>query len=998
MNKLFHSFIKVIICLYILFVSIGFQRSIAQDKIFILKGRVTNGEGKALPGVSISVKNTTINNVSDINGYFQANVSSGQVLVFSSIGFAGKQIKVSSAKMLQIVLDEDSKSLSDVVIIGYGKVQKKDLTGSIESISGKEIVKAMATNITEALNGRVSGVLVTKASNRPGADMNIQIRGASSFNYSNEPLYVIDGVPSQSGMRNLNSFDIESIDILKDASSCAIYGSRGAHGVVIVTTKGASKKEGFNIEYNASLGFKTPTRMPDMLGSKGNGMEYVKFRLAQWATKFGAASLSSPSFLTNEERNHIKYGEYYDWLREFSQNALTSNNSVLVSGGSKNTSYTFGVGYTKDGGIAGSENFNRITANIGLEHRLDNKIKIGINAYLSTNKINHGSTDALFSAYLIAPIVGRFQANGTPTFSHRPDGRVNPFIQDANTKNISDGWSTNVSTFAEYKPVKSIAFKSQFSAQYDGATSGTWDGTNSQYGQGIKLPNASRSEGLNKNWVWDNTVTYDAVINKIHKLNVIGLFSYQKDTHTASGMVGEGLPYESDWNAIQTADQITNVNSNYWEASMLSFMGRLNYVLLDRFLFTATARYDGTSRLAKNNRWGLLPSVAVGWQLKNEKFLENLGFVNNLKLRASWGKTGNNNVPYDVTLTNLGLGAYSLGGSGQKGFGLGNSIGNEDLKWEMTSEFNYGLDFGFFNNRISGSLDLYNRTTSGLIMQRQVAALNGYTNILQNIGSTSNKGIELGLNTVNISTANFRWTTNFTFSKNKNAILDLDGTKQSDLANRRFIGSPINVYYDVESAGIWQENEKDNAAKYNAAPGWPKIVDQNKDGIIDAKDYKILGAPVPNWTGGITNSFTYKNWEMSIFIYGRQGGLYSDPFTYFFTGINNQDWNKLAVPYWTPQNKNNKYPGIGLECLYTQVLAQVPGSFLKVQNITVGYSLDKELIKKINVKGIRFYAAVQNPFTFSSYLGSDPEIIGESLERQLSLFPLTATVGLNFKF
>lgn len=984
--------------LFILFISFGLQHAWGQNIAFILKGKITNVQMEALMGVNVINQESNVGTTTNANGDFQIKVLEGQSLNFSFIGYDFKQIKVANTGFLNIRLEENTKSLNDVVVIGYGKVFRKDLTGSIESISGKEIVKAMATDITEALNGRVSGVLVTKASNRPGADMNIQIRGASSFNYSNEPLYVIDGVPSQSGMRNLNSVDIESIDILKDASSCAIYGSRGAHGVVIITTKGALKKEGFNIEYNGSLGFKTPTRMPDMIGSKGNGMDYVNFRIAQWTTKFGAASLSSPSFLTNEERNHVKYGEYYDWLREFSQNALTSNNSILVSGGSKNTSYTFGIGYNRDGGIAGSENFDRLTTNIGLEQRLDNKIKIGINAYVSTNKINHGSTDALFSAYLIAPIVGRFQANGSPTFSHRPDGRVNPFIQNENTKNISDGWSTNVSTFMEYKPVKSIAFKSQFSTQYDGATSGTWDGTNSQYGQGIKLPNASRSEGTNKNWVWDNTVTYDAVFNKIHKINAIGLFSYQKDTHTSSGMVGEGLPYESDWNAIQTADQITNVNSNYWESSMLSFMGRLNYVLLDRFLFTVTARYDGTSRLAKNNRWGLLPSAAVGWQLKNEKFLENARFINNLKLRASWGKTGNNNVPYDVTLTRLGLGAYPLGGSGQKGFGLGNSIGNEDLKWEMTSEFNYGVDFGFFNNRISGSVDVYNRTTSGLIMQRQVAALNGYNNILQNIGSTSNKGIELGLNTVNISTANFKWTTNLTFSKNKNAILDLDGTKQSDLANRRFIGYPINVYYDVESAGIWQENEKDLAAKYNAAPGWPKIVDQNKDGIIDAKDYKILGAPIPNWTGGMTNSLSYKNWDMSIFIYGRQGGLYSDPFTYFFTGINNQDWNKLAVPYWTPQNKNNKYPGIGLECLYTQVLAQVPGSFLKVQNITVGYSVGKELIKKINIKGIRFYAAIQNPFTFSSYLGSDPEIIGESLEQQLSLYPLTATVGLNIKF
>jgi TonB-dependent starch-binding outer membrane protein SusC len=981
-----------------LFISFGFRHAWAQDSAYILKGKVTNVQLEALAGVNVIIQESNLGTTTDANGDFKIKALTGQTLIFSFIGHDSRQIIVANAGFLNIRLQENTKSLSDVVVIGYGKIPKKDITGSIVSLSAKEIAKAMPVNVTEALNGRVSGVLVTKASNRPGADMSIRIRGENSFNFSNEPLYVINGVPNQLGMRNLNPADIESIDILKDASSTAIYGSRGSNGVVIITTKGANKKEGFNIEYNGYAGIKTPTRIPDMLGNKGNGMEYLNFRIAQWKTKFGASSLSSPSFLTQDERRHVKYGEYYDWLREFSKDAITTNNSVLVTGGAKNTSYSFGLGAMKDGGIAGSENFERLTSNMGIEQRIDDKLKAGLNINISYNIINHGSSDALFNAYLITPIVGRFQADYTPTFSHRPDGRVNPFIQDENTKHISEGWAANVSTFLEYKPIKQLALKTLFASQYDGATSGTWDGTNSQYGQGIKLPNASRSEGFNKNWVWDNTVTYDAQINEVHKFNAIGLFSVQKDTHKSSGMVGQGLPYQSDWHAIQTANQITNVNSNYWESSMLSVMGRLNYSLLDKYLLTITTRYDGTSRLAKDNRWGLFPSAAIGWQLQKENFLSNVKFINGLKLRASWGKTGNNNVDHNVTLSRLGLSSYPFGGTGQKGFGLGGSIGNESLKWEMTSEFNFGLDFGFFNNRISGSLEIYDRKTADLIMRRQVAELNGYNSILQNIGSTSNKGIELSLNTVNISIANFTWKTNFTFSKNKNAIVDLDGTKQSDLANRRFIGYPINVYYDVEAAGIWQEDEKALAAGYSAAPGWIKVVDQDKNGTIDANDYKILGAPVPDWTGGITNTFNYKNWDMYIFAYTRVGGLYSDPFTFFFTGINNQDWNKLDVPYWTPENRNNKYPGIGLETLYTQVLAQVPGTFLKIQNITLGYSFKERVMKRLKTKGLRVYAAVQNPFTFSSYLGADPEIIGESLQTQLSLYPITASFGLNVKF
>jgi len=991
-----NTIVKNICILILLIISIGF--TCAQDSKFLLKGNVTDSRGETLPGVTMQIKGTTLGTVTDIDGKYEIDIAIGQTIICSYIGFETQEIQVKSSGILNIVMKEADQFLKDVVVIGYGTVQRKDMTGSIETLSSKEITKAMTVNVSEALNGRVSGVLVTKASNRPGADMTIQIRGLNSFNYSNEPLFVIDGVPSQSGLRTLNPEDIESIDVLKDASSCAIYGSRGSNGVVIVTTKGATKTEGFQIEYSGSIGLKTPTRMPDMLGNKGNGMEYVNFRIQQWTNKFGQSSLSTPAFLTEDERRHIKYGEYYDWLREFAEDGLITNHTITATGGSQNTSYTFGLGYMLDEGISGSEKFSRITSNIGIEQRMGDKIRMGINAYISYNLINHGSQDALYNAYLITPIVGRFNLDGSPTFSHRPGGRVNPFLQDKNYKNESDGWAVNTMAFLEYKPIKDLALKTQIAMQYDGATQGTWVGTDTQAGQGVKAPTASRSEGTNKNWVWDNTATYDKIISDKHRINAIGLFSLQKDTHKASGMTGEGMPYDSDWHAIHTADQITNVNSSYWESMMVSFMGRINYVLLDKYMFTLTGRYDGTSRLGKDNRWGLLPSAAIGWQLKNEEFMKNIDWLSGLKLRASWGKTGNNSVGHDVTLTKLDMSTYYLGGSGQKGFGIGKALGNKDLKWEMTSEFNYGIDFGFLDNRISGSVDVYFRKTKDLIFEKQIADVNGYSSVLENIGTTSNKGVELTINSLNISTKDFSWRTNLTFSLNKNKIIDLDGTKTDDLANRRFIGEPMNVYYDVEQAGIWQLDEKEEAEKYNSAPGWIKIVDRDENGVIDAKDYRILGAQMPDWTAGMTNTFTYRNWDLSIYAYTRVGGLYSDPFVFTFTGINNQDWNKLDVPYWTPENGNNKYPGIGLETLWTQVLSKTKGTFLKIQNITLGHTFSEKLLRKSGLKGLRTYISVQNPFTFSSYLGSDPEIIGEDLTKQLSLYPMTFTFGLNVKF
>lgn len=975
------------------------QPAAAQGKAFAVSGRVTDTKGAPVIGATITVDRTMNGTTTASDGSYRITVREGDLLRFSFMGCVTQEFTASAAlSHLDVTLEEDAQQIGDVVVIGYGAVQKKDLTGSIESLSGTEIAKAMTVNPADALNGRVSGVLVTKASNRPGADMSIQIRGLNSFNYSNEPLYVIDGVPSSSGMRHINPEDIESIDILKDASSCAIYGSRGANGVVIVTTKGVNNKEGFTIEYSGYAGLKTPTRIPDMLGSKGDGMEYVDFRIKQWTTKFGASSLSTDAFLTPNERRHIKHGEYYDWLREFSRNAVTTNHSLSASGSTASTSYTFGVGYMQDGGLAGSENFSRLTANVGLEYRVREKARIGMRAYMSHNKINHGSDEALLNAYYITPIVGRYEPDGTPTFSHRPGGRVNPFVQDANTKNESDGWSYNVSAYLSYTPVEHLTLKTQFATQYDGAVNGYWTGTDSQYGQGVKDPYATRSEGYNQNWVWDNTVTYENTFRDKHKLSVIALFSMQKDLHQGSGMTGEGLPYDSDWHAIHTAEQITNVNSNYWESAMVSVMGRVNYVFREKYLFTVTARYDGTSRLARGNRWGLLPSAAVGWSIRNENFLRDKEWLNTLKLRLSWGKTGNNNIGYNVTRTQLSLSPYMLGGSGIKGFGLGGSLGNENLKWEMTSEWNAGLDFGFLANRLTGMVDVYFRKTTDLIFQRQVADLNGYNSILQNIGTTQNRGVEFTLNSVNIDKRNFKWKTNLVFSLNRNKILDLDGTKTDDLANRRFIGKPMNVYYDVKQAGIWQEWEKDEAAKYSAAPGWPKIEDHYPDGVIDAKDMYILGTQSPDFTAGMTNTFSYKNWDLSVYVYAQFGGLYNDPFTYYFLGLNNQDWNKLSVPYWTPENKNNKYPGIGLDCLWTQVLSQVDGTFLKIQNITLGYSLPATALNKLRMKGLRVYLSVQNPFTFSDYLGSDPQVIGEELSRQLSLYPLTFTCGVNLKF
>ncbi len=987
--------IKIILLFLLLHVTLFAQEN-------VVNGVVTDNGGLPIPGVNVVVKGTTNGTITNIDGKYQitVNKTEGEILKFSFIGMVTKEVTIGSSTTINVQLETESFGIEEVVAIGYGTVKKKDLTGSIETVTGDELKKAMNTDITESLNGRISGVLVTKSSNRPGASMSMEIRGKNSINFSNEPLYVIDGIPSYSGMKHLNASDIESIDVLKDASSTAIYGSRGANGVVIITTKGSNIKEGVNtIEYSGNVGVKVATRIPDMIGNMGNGDEYVDYREALWRKKYGPNSLSRPDFLTLGEKTRIKNGEYYDWIREVSNPGLVTNHNLNSSAGFKNTTYAFGVGYTSDDGLVGNEKFERITANVRLDHKLSEKLKTGVTAYISKNKTNYGANGALMNAYLIPPIASPYDENFEQTFIVQPtSSKINPNIQAENNIREGTNFYSNFSGFLEFKPVSFISLKSMVAYQFDTGNYGEWIDVYTQQKSGVNPNEAYRGENNNNNIVWDNIITIDKKFNENNRLNVIGLFSLQKDTHLGSGMRGEDLPYDSYWHAIQTASEIRDVSSYYWESSLISYMLRANYTFHEKYMLTLTGRYDGTSRLQKENQWGFMPSVALGWQIKEESWLKDAEKVSNLRLRLSYGKSGNNNLRHDQTWTKLTQSRYTFGTNGENGFGISNEKGNSELKWEMTSEVNMGIDFGFFKSRVSGTIDIYSRKTEDLILKRAISAVNGYNSVFQNIGTTANKGFELGVKTVNISSQKFNWTTNLTFSLNRNKILELYGDNMDDLGNRWFIGEPIRVIYDFKQLGIWQEEEEDEAAKYGQSVGHIKVEDVNGDFSMDEKDYQIIGSPTPSWTAGMENRLEYRNLYLSIDMYARVGGLYNDQFAYMFTAWDNEHWNKLDVEYWTPENRSNKYQQVGAVSYYTQVLGKVSGTFLKVRNITFGYNFRESFLNRISLKDAQLYVAVQNPFTFTNYIGADPEIIGENVNSQLSLYPMTFSTGVNIKF
>lgn len=998
MSKM-NVFLRTILSLVFLLPLLAYADNHSVEQGNKVYGVVYDENKDPLIGASIVVENTTRGTITNMDGEFSLTVNTGEILVVSYIGFVSQEFKIERGdESMEIILIEDSQFMDELVVIGYGTVQKKDLTGAIQTLSSNDLVKALPINPAEALNGRIGGVEVRKSTNRPGSDVSILIRGMNSINYSNEPLYVIDGTPTTSGMKFINPSDIESIDILKDISSSAIYGSRGANGVVIITTKGASKKEGVNISYDGYMGVKTATRIPDMIGNKGNGLEYVNYRTKLWEKKYGVSSLMREDFLTDDEKHRIKHGEYYDWLREVAQTGTISNHNLTVSAGSNKLSYSFGVGYTDDKGLVGNERFQRITINSGLEYNSD-YFRSGVSMYGSINNRNEGANDALINAYFLPPIVSPYDNNGDLLFKVQPtSSRYNPFIDIQNTKRMNDATYTNINGFVEVLPFKNISLKSQISGQYDSYEAGNYFGTDTQARAGINSPVSSQSTGRNLNWTWDNIVTYNETLSNIHRFNFIGLLSVQKDTHKANSMGAEGLPYESDWYAIQTADKVMNVSSSYWESSLISLMGRLNYTLLDKYLVTVTTRYDGTSRLSSKNRWSVLPSVALGWHINNEDFMKDVDLISQLKLRIGYGKSGNNSVPHDVYLTKLAQSRYNFGSTGVNGFGVGGSKGNPNLKWEKTSELNIGLDFGLLNNRITGTVDVYNRKTEDLIFARSVSNLNGFNSVLDNIGTTGNKGIEMTLKSYNINKRDFTWQTDLTFSLNRNKIIDLYGDKKDDLGNRWFIGNPISVHYDFNFLGIWQEEEEELAKKYGQVPGHIKVEDVNGDFLLDERDYKIIGSPFPDWTAGMTNTFTYKNVDLSVYLYSRVGGVYSDDLVYMFTAWDNEHWNKIDVEYWTPENRSNKWPQVGAQSYHTQVISKVKGSFLKIQNIALGYTFNQPWSQKRNIKNIRVFANVQNPFTFTSYIGADPESIGESVYSQLSLYPITSSIGLNITF
>jgi len=978
-----------------------------------ITGRVVDVQGEPVIGATVMEKGTTNGIITDVDGNFTLNVSPNRKLQVSYVGYQTQEITIGSNRTLRITLKEDSELLDEVVVVGYGTMKKSDLTGAISSVSTETLVRGGNANAIGALQGSVAGVSILKSNNKPGGGYDIKIRGVSSISGSSAPLVVIDGIPGAS-LDNINPDDIEKIDILKDASSTAIYGSRATNGVVMVTTKKGSLGDP-KISYSGYAGFRNYTHVPEMM----SGDEYVQLAMEN------ARALNNNNYKTLEEiftdpseLKAAKDRNYYDWVDAITSPAFMTSHTISATGGTEKAKYTLGGGYYFEDGMQFPQEFSRYNMRAAVDLKANDYLSFGGSLYMTHSVRDTGNSSLMVDALRMRPTQHPYSlVTGEEIWKYTSNGMFNPLITNQNEFNKTKKLNILSNVYVKLTPVKGLELTSSFASNMTNDQIGQYRGVWTKALQGTAKGATNLLDKNNyTNWVWDNIVRYSWE-HKIHKIDFTGVYSLQQNQDEKMRGASKDLPFNSLWYNLQ-GGEMTSMTSSYVQSNLMSFLGRINYTLADKYMLTASLRYDGSSKLADGNKWSLFPSVAVAWRLKEEAFMQSVDWLSNLKLRLSYGQTGNDTVsPYSTNGTIAGSQYYSFGTNTVIGT-YPNNIRNDKLGWERTSEYNVGVDFGFFDNRISGSVEYYNRLTKDLIMNKSIPTHLGYSSVRDNVGSVRNQGFEIMLNTENIRLKDFSWQTTFTLSYNKNEIVDLafkedlgvysDRLKgmQGDYNNRWFIGQPVQLNWDLETIGVWQLGEEEAAKKYGQKPGQFKVSDYNNDGVINDKDRFINGSRIPNWTGGMTNTFRYQEFDLSFHMHFQTGARLRNQFYVSYAlENNNANLGNMKKDYWTPENPTNScaqpsnmgpYRDQNTTGKSVSHIVQKT-DFLKVSYITLGYTFKKNLLNRIKMSNLRLYATVQNPFTFTGFSGFDPEQPSEQVSNS-DMITCNVLFGLNVSF
>ncbi len=986
-----------LLCTFFLLLAGGFLQ--AQEARARLTGTVRDNGSMPLPGVTVMVKGTTLGTVTDAGGNFLIpDAPASGTLVVSFVGMTTREFAYRGTQAFpNILLTEESIGVDEVVVIGYGSVRKRDLTGTVASVGNEEIKAIGTSSPIAALQTQVAGVNITPRTGLVGTDYIVEIRGVNSLT-GGAPLFVVDGVMTDN-INFLNASDIERIDILKDASSTAIYGSRGSNGVVLVTTKTGKESKGRTVfSYSGSAGVRTIANMPDFL-DYDQGVTYTKDR--DLAKKlYRGDPLVAPDDLFGFPATGDAHAYWvraladrrgYDWLGETLRPSLEMNHFISGSGGTENITFLVGAGYQGDNGNIKGQYFRKYNFKANIDATLSEMWSMGTNINIAYTDRELLSRDAYKSLIRMAPWTPAYDENGQMLQAPMVgiSGNVSPLADLKNNLFNTETYYVISNFWLGLRPVKGVELRSTFSPNMQLSRRGLYRDPLST--KSIAVGDMTFTRNLS--WIWDNQMTLRKEYGD-HSMGLDLIYSMQSDNMEYLYGYGRTLPFNSGyWNLGSGATMSTA--SNYRKSTLMSYTGRINYSFLGKYLFTASARWDGSSRLAEGHKWAFFPSAALAWRASEEEFIRALDLFSNLKLRLSYGYTGNNNInPYVTQFAANRQTYYDWNGTSAFGF-KPSAIANKALTWERTREWNLGIDYGFLNNRITGEINLYDRLSLNLLMERKLAIPTGWANMMDNIGSVSNKGIEFQIRTVNVQTRNFYWETNFSFSTNKNAIVELYGKKEDDVANRWFIGEPVDVVYAMVFDGIWQKEELagKTPAEQRTLEGTAKVKDLNDDKIIDIDhDMKILGSPMPEWIGSFSTRLKYRGWDLMASLYTKQGVFIYSPFHREFTDFNSKQI--IDVPYYmrenpyTPARYSNTYPQPSYMGQYWGEDAEdygYPGfnkdaSFVRLQNVSLGYTLPETLIRKIGMSSARVYVNVLNPYVWTQYEGFDPEWAGASID------------------
>lgn len=968
-----------------------------------LSGRVTDDTGSALQGVTVTVKGTSIQTITDNSGQFRIQgPPSATALVFSIVGFQQLEAAIGSGSAVNAILKATVADLEEVVVVGYGTVRKGDVTGAISSVSAAQIAEVPVTNVSQALQGRAPGVLVTTAGNHPGAEPTVRIRGNRSFSAGNDPLYVVDGMPMGGSLSDINPNDIASMEILKDASATAIYGSRGANGVVLITTK-RGKAGKSTISYDMYVGVSEAMGRIDMM----NGEQFAEYK-RESRRAVGRYDDSNPradeTLFEAVELESIALGRWTDYQSLLAQNGLTQNHQIGVNGGSEKTQFNISFNYFNDKGIIPQQDFSRYTSRINLDHSIGDRVKVGMSSLGSYNIRNGADLNPYIDALRNNPLGVPYDENGELLFRTLVGESIsyNPLleVQDGNYVNNRKIFRLFNSLYGEVHIAEGLSYRLNFGPDLIQRRQGNFQAPTTK-ARVLGTSAAQGNESFSFNYTLENLLNWKQTFDR-HQLDVTGLFSVQNQQEEATGISVTGLPVDMmrQYN-FGAAEIIESTSSSFVKQSILSYMGRINYNYDDRFLVTLTGRVDGSSRFSKNHKWGFFPSAAVSWNMANESFLQEVDAIDQLKLRVSYGQIGNTGIEPYRTTGRLSRSSYVFGDVSAFGY-YPSTIRNDDLKWETTTSLNLGIDFSLLNGRISGNMEYYQQKTHDLLMLRQLPYTSGFTSILSNVGATRNNGFELALRgtLVNASQAGaFEWSADVNLFANREEIVELFNGKQDDIGSGWFIGHPISVYYDYEKIGIWQLGEEAEAASYGNMVGQIRVRDRNSDGSITSADRTIIGDPRPSLSGGMTQRFQYRGVDLSVFLFANFGSTIRSVFHQSYNLLAGR-YNNLVVDYWTPDNPTNAYPRPYQDQetpLYGSTLTYFDGSFVKIRSVNLGYTLPAAWIAPLRTESIYVYVNAQNPFIFSPYVqkekGIDPEYVAANTPASRMF-----SVGLNVKF